>query len=270
MLKKFQAKLDTGKTSSTAQPTDTCFRCHKLGHWAAECPEGHEPEWLAQQKCFYYGQQGHIRSACPKKSDKTQHLSKIKQNKPPAIKHTWYPDGTSLAKLLGTLKSKSVNDFKCYQPIPTPPPRDDDPRFYRQRSGQWFNSRKGKINGSKASTALGWYGKKAMLDYWNQILSDLHGLPTKSGESNLAMLWGSINEESALVTYLKNFFTEDKDGVVIKETGIWLLKDGDNQEWLGSSPDGIIEHDGILKTVIEIKIMPFHGRKTYSLQNCLH
>ena len=150
MLKKFRTNLGTGKTSSTAQPTDTCFRCHKLGHWAAEYPEEHEPEWLAQQKCFYYGQQGRIRSACPKKSDKTQHLSKIKQNKPPAIKHTWYPASTSLAKLLGTLTSKSVNDRKCYQPIPTPPPRDDDPQFYRQRSGQWFNSRKGKINGSKA------------------------------------------------------------------------------------------------------------------------
>ena len=173
MLKKFQTKLDTGKTSSKAQPTDACFRCHKLSHWAAECPEGHEPEWLAQQKCFYYGQQGHIRSACPKKSDKTQHLSKIKQNKPPAIKHTWYPASISLGELLGTLKSKSVNDFKCYQAIPTPPPCDDDPRFYIQRSGQWFNSREGKINGSKATTALGWYGKKAMLDYWNQILSDL-------------------------------------------------------------------------------------------------
>ena len=63
-----------------------------------------------------------------------------------------------------------------------------------------------------------------MLDYWNQILSDLHGLPTKSGESNLAMLWGCINEDSALVTYLKNFFPEDKDRVVINETGIWLLR----------------------------------------------
>ena len=53
-----------------------------------------------------------------------------------------------------------------------------------------------------------------------------------------------INEYSALDT---------KDGMVIKETGIWLLKDGDNQEWLGSSPAGLIEQNGILKTVIEIK-----------------
>ena len=30
------------------------------------------------------------------------------------------------------------------------------------------------------------------------------GVPTKEeNESNLAMLWGSINEDSALVTYLK-------------------------------------------------------------------
>ena len=41
--------------------------------------------------------------------------------------------------------------------------------------------------------------------------------------------------------------------MVIKETGIWLSKDGDNQEWLGSSPAGLIEQNGILKTVIEKK-----------------
>ena len=64
---------------------------------------------------------------------------------------------------------------------------------------------RGEIKGSKAATALGWYGKKAMNDYWNDLSNDLHaGVPTKEeNESNLAMLWGSINEDSALVTYLK-------------------------------------------------------------------
>lgn len=88
MLKKFHIKQDTGKLPK-AQPSDTCFRCQKLGHWAAECPEGHEPEWLAQQKCFLCGVQGHIQSACPKKSGKNPQLkSKIMQSRPPAVKHT--------------------------------------------------------------------------------------------------------------------------------------------------------------------------------------
>ena len=267
MLKKFQSKQDPRKTLSTPKPSDTCFRCHKLGHWAAKCPDGHEAEWLAEQKCFACGQQGHIQSACPKKSDKQQSLkSKIIENRPPTIKNTWYPSGTSLAKLLSTLTAKPLDDFTCYKQLSTSPSSDGDPRFYKQRSVQWFNSRKGKINGSKAATALGWYGKRAMLDYWNQLFSDLHGFPTSTSESNLAMLWGSINEDSALVTYLKNFFPKDKDGVVIKETGVWYLKDENNQDWLGSSPDGIIGRDGTLKTVIEIKC-PYMGGKPIPYKN---
>ena len=74
-----------------------------------------------------------------------------------------------------------------------------------KKTAEWFSVRKGIINGTKAATALGWYGKKAMNDYWNDLSNDLHaGVPTKEeNESNLAMLWGSINEDSALVTYLK-------------------------------------------------------------------
>ena len=267
MLKKFHIKQDAGMDLKKAQPSDECFRCHKLGHWAAECPEGHEPEWLAKQKCFLCGQEGHIKSTCPKKSDKQQQLkSKIKQNQPPIVKRTWYPDSTSLAKLLSTLTAKSLGDFKCYEPIPTSPSTNDDPIYYKQRSVKWFNARKAKINGSKAATTLGWYGKKAMLDYWNQLFSDLHGLQTESSESNLAMLWGSINEDSALVTYLKNFFSHNKGKAVVKETGIWFLKDENNQNWLGSSPDAIIEEDGILKTVIEIKC-PYMGGKPVPYKN---
>ena len=90
--------------------------------------------------------------------------------------------------------------------------------------------------------------------------SDLHGLQTESSESNLATLWGSINEDSALVTYLNKFFTQNKGGAVVKETGLWFLKDDKNQNWLGSSPDAI------LKTIIEIKC-PFMGGKPVYYKN---
>ena len=105
-----------------------------------------------------------------------------------------------------------------------------------------------------------------MLEYWNQLFSDLHGLQTEPSESNLAMLWGSINEDSALVTYLNKFFSQNKGGAVVKQTGIWCLKDDNNINWLGSSPGGIIELDGILKTVIEIKC-PFMGGKPVPYKN---
>ena len=43
------------------------------------------------------------------------------------------------------------------------------------------------------------------------------------------MLWGSINEDSALVTYLKSFLGEKTDNVIVRETGIWLVNDENNQ-----------------------------------------
>ena len=58
-----------------------------------------------------------------------QHASeKVTKHNPPAIKHTWYPTSMSLAKLLGILTAKSVNAFKCHQPIRTSPTDDNDPR----------------------------------------------------------------------------------------------------------------------------------------------
>ena len=77
--------------------------------------------------------------------------------------------------MLTTLTVKSLDDFNCYEPIPVSSTCStyDDSRYYKQRGDKWFSARKGKINGSKAATALGWYGKKAMLDYWNQLSSDL-------------------------------------------------------------------------------------------------
>ena len=54
-----------------------------------------------------------------------------------------------------------------------------------------------------------------MNDYWNDLCNNLHGVTEEGSESNLAMLWGSINEDSALVTYLKRFLGRKTDNVII-------------------------------------------------------
>ena len=133
-----------------------------------------------------------------------------------------------------------------------------DPTFCKQKTAEWFNVCKGKINGSKAVTALGWYGKKAMNDYWSDLSNDLHaGVPTKGG---------SINEDSALVTYLNKFLAKNKDDLILRETGIWLLSDKKNQSWLGSSPDGMIELNGKRRRILEMK-RPFMRGKPIPYKN---
>ena len=93
------------------------------------------------------------------------------------MKPAWYQTGTSLVKLLGNLSVKSPDDFQYYKSISAENSSNYDPKFYKQRSAEWFNAHKGKINGSKAATGLGWYGKKAMNNYCrNDLSNDLHGV----------------------------------------------------------------------------------------------
>ena len=80
------------------------------------------------------------------------------------------------------------------------------------------------------------------------------------------MLWGSINENSAIVNYLNKFLAENKDDLVLRETGIWLLSDDKNQSWLGSSTDGIIDLNGKRERVLEMKC-PFMGGKPIPYKN---
>ena len=54
-----------------------------------------------------------------------------------------------------------------------------------------------------------------MNDYWNDLCNDLHDVTEDGKESNLAMLWGSINEDSALVTYLKHFLEKKTDVIIL-------------------------------------------------------
>ena len=200
MLKQFERKNKVkSKATDNSKSNDVCFRCNMKGHWASQCPRGHEPEWIAKQQCFLCNQMGHLKSDCPNKSKRKQPLL----TKPPLPKRAWYYPGTTLPKLLSTLDYCNLSIFKCYEPVSLSK-TVSDPRFFKQKGESWFIARKRKISGSKAATALGWHGKMAMLDYWIYLRDTLKGRSSESyEEENLAMLWGSMNEESALITYLK-------------------------------------------------------------------
>ena len=144
MLQKVNHKAYSN-TTSKAQSGYICFRCEKQGHWANECPEGHELEWLANQNCFLCGKKGHLKEACPNKISKDDHFkTKLEENKPPAVKPSWYQNSTSLIKLLGNLSVKSTSDFKCYKSLSSKTSVHSDPKFYKQKTAELFNVRKGE------------------------------------------------------------------------------------------------------------------------------
>ena len=54
---------------------------------------------------------GYLKDACPNKIKKDDHFkTKLEENKPPAVKPSWYQNSTSLIKLLGNL-SVTTNSF---------------------------------------------------------------------------------------------------------------------------------------------------------------
>ncbi len=70
---------------------------------------------------------------------------------------------TALTKILSNLSGKSLDDIKFVQPFSYDIASVcDDPKFYKQKDVVFYGY-KGIINGSKAATALGKYGKKARL-----------------------------------------------------------------------------------------------------------
>ena len=134
MLKKFNDKYNANLTAK-GQSSDVCFRCHKQGHWAIDCPEGHEPEWLAKQNCYLCGKKGHLNVACPNKiKTDDQFKTKLKQNKPPVVKPAWHHTGTSLEKLLGNLSVKSLDDFQYYKSISSENSSNYDPKLQTKNS----------------------------------------------------------------------------------------------------------------------------------------
>lgn len=106
-----------------------------------------------------------------------------------------------------------------------------------QRSEEWFKARKGKLTGSNVGAALGLNPWKTPEDLIRQMVREYHGAePEFTG--NVATEYGNLHETLAVMEYM------GKTGLHPEETGFHVHPEHD---WLGASPDALIEDDGILE-----------------------
>lgn len=113
-----------------------------------------------------------------------------------------------------------------------------------QRTTEWFAARKGRITASLVGGLLDCAPYMSKDAAFRALVRSCHGLPDEF-EGNIATEYGNNNEELAKSAYeLEMGFKVEPAGFVT-----W-------DEWLGASPDGYVESDGL----VEIKC-PFSKRK---------
>ncbi len=101
-----------------------------------------------------------------------------------------------------------------------------------QRTPEWYAARKGKLTASLAAAVLGLDPYTGPLAAFNRITK---GTPQ---EDNKHMAWGREFEGPAREDY------EVMSGHLVTETGFWTCP---SLEWLGASPDGLIDADGLVE-----------------------
>lgn len=109
---------------------------------------------------------------------------------------------------------------------------------HEQRTPEWFSARCGCVTASSVSNVLANIKTGEAADRRNYrarlVVERLTGNPVETF-SNAAMQRGTELEPMARLAY------EDKTGNLVIESGFW--KGG----WLGASPDGLINDDGLLE-----------------------
>lgn len=101
-----------------------------------------------------------------------------------------------------------------------------------QRSDEWLAARRGKITASLAAACLGADPYRSRIAAWREIM----GLGTTV--TNRAMQWGIDWEPHARLDY------EAETGNLVELCGFFVHPD---LPWLGASPDGEIDADGLLE-----------------------
>ena len=105
----------------------------------------------------------------------------------------------------------------------------------QQRTEEWFEKRKGRVTGSNVGAILGLSPFMKREDVMRNMVRQYHGYPSEF-TGNVATSYGTYNEPNALADYELKFNTK------VVETGFHTFED-----WLGASPDGLIDTDGLIE-----------------------
>lgn len=106
-----------------------------------------------------------------------------------------------------------------------------------QKSKEWFDARRGKLTGSSVGAALGLNPWKTPDDLIRQMVRDYHGAESEF-QGNIATAHGNLHEPLAVMDYTA------ETGNIVDECGFFVHPE---HEWLGASPDGLIDDDGVLE-----------------------
>ena len=220
------------KSTKEPSPTDVCKRCNMLGHWAKNCKNTPEPEWLAKQECFKCGLKGHLAAQC-KNSSKSRYKH-VKDR----CKTKWL----NLPALVGLLQSEDLKTNPKYESLKDDPPSGiaDLRPYLKQRSEAWKEARKNILNASKAGVITGHFGLLQAQNYWQSAVQGdiIDNDGSTSSVSKLAMEWGTVCEDCARVSYLK-FLSDSCYDYTVFETSLWTIKHK-NIDLFGCSPDDIV------------------------------
>lgn len=106
-----------------------------------------------------------------------------------------------------------------------------------QKSKEWFKARHHKLTGSNVGAALGLNPWKTPDDLVRQMVREYHGAESEF-QGNIATEYGHLHEPLAVMDYM------GKTGNYVEECGFFVHPE---HEWLGASPDGLIDSDGVLE-----------------------
>lgn len=106
-----------------------------------------------------------------------------------------------------------------------------------QRTDEWFEARKGKVTASSVGAIIGCDPNRTMSDVLRAMVREHHGAE-KEFNGNVATNYGDYHEAGARYEY------EMRTGNDVTECGFITHP---KYDWLGASPDGIIQGNGLLE-----------------------